>query len=76
MYSLFASLREQYGSFSLHHIVSAEADAGARFLEKERRRAMLPREVPEALEGQSKITPSLQEKVCIVTVNVDGLGEY
>ena len=39
-------------------------------------RAMLPQEVPEALEDQGNISPSIQEQVCIVTVNVDGLGEY
>ena len=76
LFMLFASIKKQYGSFSLHRINTTDADAGASFLEREGMRAMLPQEVPEALEDQGNISPSIQEQVCIVTVNVDGLGEY
>ena len=82
---LFGSLTKQYGTFSLHRITSSTQDAGSRFLERHGMRFLQPREVDQATEatghearatGQGPRAGSIWDNVSIVTLNVDGLGEY
>eukprot|EP00973_Karenia_brevis_P013584 1844561-Karenia_brevis.AAC.1 len=56
--------------------MAADSDAGARFLEKEGMRALLPQEAHQAGEVAANVSSNIEEQVSIVTVNVDGLGAY
>ena len=86
---LLADVQTQYGGVSLHRITSADALTGVQYLESAGVRAMLPREAPvvaadgagmsDALVGAGE-TEVLERfatgQTILVTVNVDGLGEY
>ena len=82
---IFADIAAHCGSYSLHRVVAA-APGGEQFLEGAGRRAMLPPErevLPAAPDGtisdHAGADASLggdRQEVSIVTVNVDGLGDY
>ena len=83
---IMADIARNYGSYSLHRVVEA-GPGGDQFLEVAGRRAMLPPEedVPpdmaipsptdcaEEADGREQIDA---QEVSVVTVNVDGMGDY
>ena len=76
LFDLLANIHQQYGGVSLHRIVQPERHAGIHLLEAEGMRAMLPAEVPIAADVTGTSHVPLERTVSLVTLNVDGLGEY
>ena len=82
---ILADIASHYGAYSLHRVVRA-SPGGEQFLEAAGRRAMLPPE-EEVLPDTPAATVSDHaeaddperrgpQEVSVVTVNVDGMGDY
>jgi len=76
---ILSDIRRCYGGVPLHRIVRASS-AGHQLLEAAGMQAMLPPDAPEVngavlSDAQCSDTSNTQE-ISLVTVNVDGLGEY
>ena len=75
--TLFEGLQDVYGGFSLHRIKrGVHCSGGVQFLEKESRRASVPQEVEMAPDAQGRGDVEIHNRVSILSLNVDGLGEY
>ncbi len=88
MFRVFAGIQEMYGGITLHRVTRCAASEGYHFLAAAGMRAMLPPEVKEVADAaavgldavsslvQAPPSPATCTELRIVSVNVDGLGDY
>ena len=76
LHELLAGIQARYGRCSLHRIKRCSEEAGVHFLETEGMQAHLPAEAPLLPDVAGSARQSLARTFGLVTVNVDGLGEY
>ena len=81
--NLLAEIQETYGGVTLHQITRAARDEGHHFLEREGLRAMVGPEDEEPADnvaGDANVpnpgAAPISATLSLVTVNVDGIGEY